>query len=52
LQKGRTKVEWARWRHILYGLTRAPTTAIWPPWHNVLVSPLSARLQSISRSSD
>ena len=25
-------------------LTRAPTTAIWPPWPNVLVSPLLATL--------
>ena len=40
LQKGRTKVEWARWRHNFTVLTRAPTTAIWTPWPNVLVSPL------------
>jgi len=25
-------------------LTRAPTTAIWPPWPNVLVSPLTVAL--------
>jgi len=24
LQKGRTKVEWARWRHILYGFNTGP----------------------------
>jgi len=24
LQKGRTKVEWARWRHILYGFNAGP----------------------------
>ena len=45
LQKGRTKVEWARWRHILYGFNTAPTTAIWPPWPNVLVSPLTLTRQ-------
>ena len=24
LQKGRTKVEWARWRHVLYGFNTGP----------------------------
>jgi len=32
-------------------LTRAPTTAIWPPWPNVLVSPLPSRRLGVNAQS-
>ena len=41
LQEGRTKVEWARWRHILYGFNTGPYNSDLTPWPNVLVKPLT-----------